>query len=131
MNNLHRNLLATACLALLGVAGTVSGAQASNCNGMTNCSLGTSPYVFGANDIFGGGSSLIAPYLRQTEDCYGQPADLITKGTPPTFVDEEFFNYTASPAQNCATQHINGTDTSWYISTGSGSGILAAMGHDP
>jgi phosphate transport system substrate-binding protein len=128
MNNLHRNLLATACLALLGTAGMVSGAQAQTCNGDTNCSLGTQPYTFGANDIFGGGSSLIAPYWRQTADCYGQPADLITKGTPPTFVDEDFIN---TEGQNCATTQIDGTDTAWYISTGSGSGILGLFGHDP
>ncbi|HEX3667326.1 MAG TPA: substrate-binding domain-containing protein [Rhizomicrobium sp.] len=128
MNNLHRHLLATACLALLGLAGTVAGAQAQTCQGDTNCSLGTQSYVFGANDVFGGGSSLIAPYWRQTADCYGQPADLITKGTPPTFVDEDFFS---GSSQNCATKHIDSTDTAWYVSTGSGSGILALFSHDP
>ena len=131
MNNLHRHLLATACLALLGVAGTVTGAQAATCNGDTNCSLGTQPYTYGPNDIFGGGSSLIAPYWRQVSDCYGEPADLITKGTPPTFVDEVLFNFTGTPAQNCANKQINTSETTWYISTGSGSGILGLFGHDP
>ena len=130
MNNLHRHLLATACLALLGVAGA-TGAQAATCNGDPNCSLGQQAYTFGANDVFGGGSSLIAPYWRQISDCYGNPADLITKGTPPTFVDENLFNYTRTPPQNCATTHINTTETTWYISTGSGSGILGLFGHDP
>ena len=130
MNNLHRHLLATACLALLGMA-SATGAQAATCNGDPNCSLGQQAYTFGANDVFGGGSSLIAPYWRQTSDCYGEPADLITKGTPPTFVDENLFNYTGTPAQNCATKHINTAETTWYISTGSGSGILGLFGHDP
>jgi len=128
MQKLNRNLLATACLALLGTAGTVGGAQAQTCFGDTNCSLGADPYVFGANDVFGAGSSLIAPYWRQTDDCYGQPADLITKGSPPTFVDENLVN---TEGQNCANTHIDNTDTSWYISTGSGSGILGVFSHDP
>jgi phosphate transport system substrate-binding protein len=128
MNKLHRNLLATACVALLGAAGLATSAQAQTCNGDANCSLGTQPYTFGANDAFGGGSSLVAPYWRQTADCYGQPADLITKGSPPTFVDEDFVN---TEGQNCANTQIDGTDTVWYISTGSGSGILGLMSHDP
>ncbi len=131
MNKFHRHLLTTACLALLGTAGLVSGAQAQTCNGDPNCSLGTQPYTFGPNDVFGGGSSLIAPYWRQVSDCYGEPADLVTKGTPPTFVDENLFNYTGAPKQNCATQHNNTSETTWYISTGSGSGILGLFGHDP
>ncbi|HEY3639072.1 MAG TPA: substrate-binding domain-containing protein [Rhizomicrobium sp.] len=132
MNNFHRHLLATACLAVLGTAGMVSGANAATtCNGDTNCSLGTQPYAFGANDIYGAGSSLLAPYWRQISDCYGSPADLITKGTPPTFVDELFINFTKTGAQNCATTQINPSETTWYISTGSGSGILGVFSHDP
>jgi ABC-type phosphate transport system substrate-binding protein len=127
MNNLHRNLLASACVALLGAVAAVSGAQAAtNCFGDTNCSLGANPYSFGSSDIFGGGSSLIAPYWRQTSDCWGEPADLITKGSPPTFVDENFY----TGYQNCANP-LNTTFTSWYISTGSGSGILGVLSHDP
>ncbi|HTT83943.1 MAG TPA: substrate-binding domain-containing protein [Rhizomicrobium sp.] len=128
MQKLNRNLLATACLALLGTAGMATGANAGTCFGDTNCSLGANPYVFGPNDIFAGGSSLIAPYWRQTDDCYGLPADLITKGTPPTFVDEQLVD---TEGQNCANTHIDNTDTSWYISTGSGSGILGVFSHDP
>jgi hypothetical protein len=72
MQKLNHTLLASACVALLGAAGLASSANASTtCYGDTNCSLGANPYVFGANDIFGGGSSLIAPYWRQTDDCYG------------------------------------------------------------
>jgi ABC-type phosphate transport system substrate-binding protein len=129
MQKLNHTLLASACVALLGAAGLASSANASTtCYGDTNCSLGANPYTYGANDIFGGGSSLIAPYWRQTSDCYAQPADLITKGTPPTYVDEDLFDYSS---QNCANTQIDHTDTDWYISTGSGSGILGVFGHDP
>lgn len=131
MHKLHTCLLATACLALVGAAGFAPSASATTCYGDTNCSLGANPYTFGTNDVYGGGSSLVAPYWRQTSDCYGLPADLITKGSPPTFVDESLFNWTGSHPQNCATTEINPTATTWYISTGSGSGILGVFGHDP
>jgi ABC-type phosphate transport system substrate-binding protein len=110
----------------------VSGARADQtCNGYPNCSLGTNAYTFGPSDVFGGGSSLIAPYWRQWSDCYGEPADLITKGSPPTFVDENWFDYTGTPPWNCATHQITSSFTTWYISSGSGSGILALFAHDP
>jgi phosphate transport system substrate-binding protein len=131
MLKLHHYFLATACLTLASLAGFAPGALAATCNGDTNCSLGTAPYVFGATDVYGGGSSLIAPYWRQEADCYASPADLITKGTPPTFVDEKLFDWTGTNPQNCATTQINPGPTNWYISTGSGSGILGLMGHDP
>jgi phosphate transport system substrate-binding protein len=132
MKRLQTSLLATACLALVGAAGFATSANAyTTCDGDTNCSLGTSPYTFGPSDVFGGGSSLVAPYWRQTSDCYANPADLVTKGSPPTAVDEALFNWTGSHPQNCATQQIITNATTWYISTGSGSGILGVFSHDP
>jgi len=128
MNRLQICLLATACIALAGLAGSAS---AATCNGDTNCSLGTQPYSFGNGDAFGGGSSLVAPYWRQTSDCYADPADLITKGSPPTYVDTVLFNWTGTNPQDCSTQTIITNATTWYISTGSGSGILAVFAHDP
>jgi len=123
--------IALACTALATMTGLVSNANAATCQGDTNCSLGQSPYTFGPSDVFGGGSSLVAPYWRQVSDCYANPADLITKGTPPTFVDTNLFDWTGSNPQNCATQTIITNATTWYISTGSGSGILSVFGHDP
>ena len=131
MGKLHHHLLATACLALVGAAGFAPGAVAATCNGDINCSLGSSAYTFGANDVFGGGSSLVAPYWRQTSDCYANPADLVTKGSPPAFVDETQFNWTGTNPQNCATTTIISSATTWYVSTGSGSGILGVFSHDP
>ncbi|HEY1614388.1 MAG TPA: substrate-binding domain-containing protein [Rhizomicrobium sp.] len=129
MLKLQHYLLASACLAVVGAASFALPAQAaSNCSGMTNCDGG--PYTFGKKDTFGAGSSLVAPYWRQTDDCFANPAALINKGTPPTFVDESFFNYKGAKAQNCATQHVKTGETVWYISTGSGTGILGVFSHD-
>ncbi|HEY2446619.1 MAG TPA: substrate-binding domain-containing protein [Rhizomicrobium sp.] len=129
MLKLHHALLATACLALAGVASFAPGANAATCAGQKNCNAG--PYTFGSKDVFGGGSSLVAPYWRQTDDCFAKPAALIFKGAPPTFVDENFFDYMGSPPQDCSTTHINTTATVWYISTGSGTGIAGVFSHDP
>lgn len=132
MKRLQSSFLASACIALAGLTFAPSASAFTTCQGDTNCSLGQSPYTFGSSDVFGGGSSLVAPYWRQASDCYANPADLITKGSPPTFVDEALFNYVAKTnSQNCATQTIITNATTWYVSTGSGSGILAVFGHDP
>jgi phosphate transport system substrate-binding protein len=125
----HHYLLATACVALMGAAAYAPSASAAgNCAGQTNCNGG--PYKFGKNDVYGGGSSLVSPYWRQTADCEGLPADLIINTSPPTHVDETFFNYTGSPPQNCATDHLRNV-TIWYIQTGSGTGIKGVYSHDP
>ena len=86
---------------------------------------------YGKSDIFGGGASVPAPYARQTFDCFANPTDLIIAGTPPQLVAETPFNYTGSPAQNCATQHITTKETTYYISASAGTGILATFAHDP
>src|SRR5579862_436755 len=133
MKRLQTCLLASTCVALAALA-FAPGADAKGpktCFGATNCSLGANAYAFGNNDAFGGGSSLVAPYWRQTSDCYANPADLITKGSPPTFVDEALFNWGGTHPQNCATTQIITNATTWYISTGSGSGILGLFSHDP
>ena len=131
MKQLQTSLLGSACVALAGLVFASAANAYPTCNGDTNCSLGTQPYTFGSHDVFGGGSSLVAPYWRQTSDCYANPADLITKGSPPTFVDEALFNWTGTNPQNCANTTIITNATTWYISTGSGSGILGVFSHDP
>ena len=124
-------LLTIAFLAALSVAGTFGAANGATCHGQPNCSLGTEPYTFGANDVFGGGSSGGAPWWRQISDCYASPADLVIAGSPPTYVDTTLFDYAGRSSQDCATTQINPGPTTWYISTGSGSGILGFFGHDP
>src|SRR5215469_6163193 len=131
MKRLQSCFLASTCVALAALAFAPSANAFTTCQGDTNCSLGQSPYTFGPSDVYGAGSSLVAPYWRQVSDCYANKADLITKGSPPTFVDEALFNFTATPPQNCATTSIIANATTWYISTGSGSGILGVFSHDP
>lgn len=85
--------------------------------------------------VYGGGSSLIAPYLRQAEDCYGNPTPLVIKGSTlnnPTYASPPvpFFNYTGRRAQNCATKHVDPTFQLNYISTGSGTGLKGWFSHD-
>ena len=87
--------------------------------------------TYGKSDIFGGGASVPAPYARQTFDCYAKPTDLIIAGTPPQFEQIAPFDYTGKPSQNCASQHITTKETTWYVSTSAGPGILAIFGHDP
>ena len=80
----------------------------------------------GTSQVYGGGSSLIAPYLREAEDCYGKPTPLVVKGvdlTHPTYLPTNTFNYTGTPPQNCATTHVNPKFQLNYISTGSGTGL--------
>ncbi len=136
MLKLHHSLLATACLALVGAAGfapSASAAGGATCGTLhlVNCTNGTGnpAYVFQSPDIYGGGSSLISPYWREMSDCYAQPADLMVKG-PTGFVDQVLFNYTGTPAQNCAIKHTKTKQTIWYLSTGSGFGILGVFSHD-
>jgi ABC-type phosphate transport system substrate-binding protein len=114
MSKLKTHILTTACLAVIGSIGFSAGASAVSL------------------DVYGGGSSLVAPYARQAMDCYALPTQLIFKGTPPTFVSETPFNYVNPPhSQDCSTTHIKSDRTIHYISTGSGTGIAALFSHDP
>ncbi|MBA3811556.1 MAG: substrate-binding domain-containing protein [Caulobacteraceae bacterium] len=84
---------------------------------------------------YGGGSSLIAPYLRQAEDCYGNPTDLVFKGADlhtPTTLTVPFFQFNGTPPRDCSVAGDR-VDTSFqlnYISTGSGTGIKGLYSHD-
>ncbi len=112
MSKLKSRILAASCFAAVGSLGFVADALAAS------------------SDVYGGGSSLVAPYVRQAMDCYGQPIQLVIKGTPPTFQTVTPFNYTGTPAQDCSTTHTT-TRTLHYISTGSGTGIAGIFSHDP
>ncbi|HEY1710355.1 MAG TPA: substrate-binding domain-containing protein [Rhizomicrobium sp.] len=92
---------------------------------------GTSAANAAVTVISGAGSSLLAPYARQAEDCYGNKEFLIIKGTTPTLVSVTPFVYTGSPALNCNTQHANKNANFFFDSTGSGTGINALYGNDP
>jgi len=114
MTNLKSRILMTACVAFAGATGMTSSASAAS-----------------SSAIYGGGSSLVAPYFRQAGDCYGAETPLIIAGTPPTFLSPPLFDYTGNKAQNCATMQIKPTLTINYISTGSGTGVAGLFSHDP
>ncbi len=81
--------------------------------------------------IYGGGSSLIAPYWRQAGDCYSTKTTLKIAGTPPTTKTLDDFFYAGSPSFDCATTDMISGYLIDYISTGSGTGIKAFYSHDP
>jgi ABC-type phosphate transport system substrate-binding protein len=116
MTKLKTRILTTACIALAGSSMLSSAALAA------------------VTQVYGGGSSLIAPYWRQVGDCYGNPTALIYTGTPPTFANITPFDFvgtTPANSQNCATKHISTKYTVNFISTGSGTGIEGIYSHNP
>ena len=63
--------------------------------------------------IYNGGNSLFASYLRQAEDCYGNPTALIIQGpnlVSPTSLNIPAFNWTVGAmcvvAQFCGTAPV-------------------------
>ncbi|HEX2592391.1 MAG TPA: substrate-binding domain-containing protein [Rhizomicrobium sp.] len=114
MSKVFKSMLLGAC-AVGATLGALSHAQAA----------ASAPKAYGA------GSSLIAPYARQGEDCYATPTDLVTKAVPPLLTSVSPFNYTGTPAFDCGTTHVkNDGSTIFYISTGSGTGINGVYSHD-
>ncbi|HEX3943510.1 MAG TPA: substrate-binding domain-containing protein [Rhizomicrobium sp.] len=83
-----------------------------------------------ATTAWGGGSSLIGPYMRQAMDCYGNPQPLIIQ-SPLQLEQIAPFNYTGKKPQDCSTKHINTGATLQYDSAGSGAGIANLYSHDP
>lgn len=106
-----------------------------------------------STQIYGAGSTLIGPYLRQVEDCYGSQTPLVYQGaaaaSAPLYPNgtETFsgsaidnngvtlpaitpYNYVGTPAQNCATTQIDTSVQFNYANTGSGNGQLYAMTKD-
>jgi len=87
--------------------------------------------------IYGGGSSLIGPYLRQAEDCYGNQVPLVSQGTVlsgaganETTKTLSYFNFAGPPAHSCSTAPVDATVTLNYIAAGSGNGIASFFSHD-
>ncbi|MBV9570051.1 MAG: substrate-binding domain-containing protein [Alphaproteobacteria bacterium] len=84
-----------------------------------------------ATPAWGGGSSLIGPYMRQAMDCYGLPEPLIVRGPPVQWVPISPFNYQGGKAQDCAVTHVNTKAVLWYDSASSGVGQANFYSHDP
>ena len=91
-------------------------------------------------EVFGGGSTLIGPYLRQVEDCYGSPTDLVVQGSPVTtitpyaagesFITVNPFFYGGTVPVNCGTSHVDSSVQFNYLNSGSGNGELGVYTHD-
>lgn len=85
-------------------------------------------------ELYGGGATLPAPYVRQAGDCWGNKNNLLTRidtGLPlgsDTIAD---FNYTGAPPFDCSSQQIANNSATHYISTGSGRGIEGFISHEP
>jgi ABC-type phosphate transport system substrate-binding protein len=92
------------------------------------------------SQVYGGGSTLIGPYLRVVGDCFGEQADLVVQGTnassPPlypsgeTFITLSAFDFTGAKPQNCATAQAFPAEQINYINSGSGNGQLGVFTHD-
>ncbi len=83
--------------------------------------------------IYDGGNTLFAPFLRQSEDCYGNATPLVIQGAnthSPTTVSITPFNYTGSPPFDCASTHVDSSVQLNTIETGSGTNIKAVFSHD-
>jgi len=109
--------------------------------------LGGVAHAAPTTTLYGAGSSLDAPYLRQIFDYYGNaPAIFAGSATPnqdgfsvkgsgftnPTVLPVSYFNYTGLPAQNCNPTAAQETNTSLefdYLSTGSGTGLKGVFSH--
>lgn len=81
--------------------------------------------------IYGGGSTLVQPYIRQAEDCFGAQVPTWDKSNPPVAITEPYYNFQGAAAQNCATTQADANVTLQYQGAGSGGGILGVFTHDP
>jgi phosphate transport system substrate-binding protein len=120
MLKLKQRALVSTCALIMGTTAFASDALAHR-----------DQLTYAKGDIFGGGQAASAPETRQTFDCYAKPTDLIIAGNPPTFVTIAPFDYTGTPPQDCSTTHITTTETTYYVSAGAGTGVLATFAHDP
>lgn len=104
------------------LAGVTSQASAATVTIPANDSSGNAGETVTA--IFGGGSSLIAPYLRQVGDCWGDKIDLASNGSAT--------KRNISSFAGCGSKGLvqPGSIVS-YISTGSGRGFMGYFSHNP
>ncbi|MDT7933266.1 MAG: substrate-binding domain-containing protein [Sphingomonadaceae bacterium] len=84
----------------------------------------------GTQTLYGSGSSLIAPYIRQAGDCWGDRLSLASRGLAATSL-LNLYNFTRNPPFNCATDKVAPGYAISYISTGSGRGVLSYFSHSP
>jgi ABC-type phosphate transport system substrate-binding protein len=84
--------------------------------------------------IYGGGSTLSAPYVRQAEDCYGQQAPLYTPGgVAATNPPPEIFTITVAgvtTVTDCSMTQQDPNVKMFIEASGSGAGILSFFDHN-
>lgn len=78
-----------------------------------------------ATTIYGGGSSLIAPYISQAGNCYGDTLPYASNGKTATTLPAPFFQ------KGVQCSEVSPGDAISYISTGSGRAFLGFFSHDP
>lgn len=115
-----RMMMATAAIASVAQAG-----------GLWAAEIPTLPGPQTTERVYGNGASLPAPYFRQAADCYSLNFPLILAGNPPVYQNIDPFSFNGQPSQNCATTDYITNRQIQYLSTGSGTGILAFYSHDP
>ncbi len=84
--------------------------------------------------VYGGGSTLSAPYVRQAEDCFGKQAPLYTPGAAATNPPPEVFTYAVggvSTTTDCSTTQYDPNVVMNLEASGSGAGVQAFFDHDP
>lgn len=97
----------------------------------TGAACGASAQV--TTQIYGPANALFAPYLRQGENCYGNPTALIIQGATlhsPTLLNVLPFNWAGPPPLNCASSHVDQTVQFNTMATTSGVGMKALYSRD-
>jgi ABC-type phosphate transport system substrate-binding protein len=84
--------------------------------------------------VYGGGSTLSAPYVRQAEDCFGVSTPLYTPGAAATGTPTEIFTYNVAGVSNTTDCSVTKTDPAaqfFVEASGSGAGVQAFFDHNP
>lgn len=83
--------------------------------------------------VYGGGSTLSAPYVRQAEDCYGVRASLYTPGKPSTNPPPEVYTTVTagvSTTTDCSVTQQDPNVKMYLEASGSGAGIQSFYTHN-
>src|SRR5580698_9723067 len=107
---MSRNLLLLGASALIGATAGLAGSVSAQVT----------------TQIYDGGNTLFAPFLQQSENCYGNPTVLVVQGSTPNSPTTQTitpFNYTGTPPFNCATTQVAPSIQLNTIETGSGTNI--------
>lgn len=82
-----------------------------------------------AINLYAGGATLPAQYVRQAADCWGQKVDLAFRATTATTPIANFNNGTFNCDEANGGFIVSPGDTIYYIGTGSGRGVMGFFTH--